>query len=176
MKLFTGSKDGLKLSEPASWFQGLLVGPLCCALVAMGTIFWVDNSWAFLPDDNPDTLVDISIFFDGQVGDGSCSELDPDGDGQIPLAGGKLQKGNGDQDDNKPKPMIIVYHSGALVSPDPFYVPAFNYSGGAVKSYLDFGHLKVFPNTSVSLPLAQECNWYNPKAAVLYLRGSLLCG
>ena len=97
MRRFTGSANGAALFGLASFLRRMLAALLCCSQVAMGTIFWVDNSWAFLPEDNPDTLVDISIFFDGQVGDGPCSDLTPDGDGQIPLAGGKQQRGNGDQ-------------------------------------------------------------------------------
>jgi len=172
--LFTRSAAGVKPAGPAACLRVMLVGLLCCSLVAMGTIFWVDNSWAFLPDQDPDTLVDISIFFNGQVGDGACSELDPDGDGQIPLAGGKLQRGNGDQDDNKPKPVIIVYQPGALAASNPFNVSAFIWSGSAVKSYLNFGHLKIFPDASGSLSLAQKHNCYNQKAAALYPRGGLL--
>ena len=167
MRSFTRSADGVNLFGPASWFQGMLVGLLCCSLMAIGMIFWVDNSWALLPDDNPDTLMDISIFFDGQVGDGACPELDSDGDGQIPLAGGKLQRGNGDQDDNKLKPIIIIYQPEALVAPNPFNVPAIMWSGSVVKSYLNFGHLKIFPDAAASLPFALKYNCYNQEAAAL---------
>ena len=138
-------------------------------------MIWIGNSWAVLPDGDPGTSLDSSILFEILSDKIDCEDLDPDGDGQIPLAGGKLLRGNGDQDDNRSEPWRIVYRPGALISWVYFSAPAKMRDHGAVKSYLDFGHLKVFPEASVFFVIAEKFDYYGQKAAALSMRGGLLC-
>ena len=145
---------------------------LCCSLVMMGTLFWVDNSWAFFPDNDPTTTVDISILITGQAGDDFASELDPDGNGQIPLSGGKLLRGNGDRDDNRQEPIVIICGTGELVAPNSSEAQAFFQSHREVKSYLDFGHLKIFPDVQVAIIVRNNCCYRN-KAVVRLVCDSL---
>jgi hypothetical protein len=148
----------------------LAVLGLSCSLISMGGLIWVDNSWALIPDGDPATSFDRSIF-DIMAGQADCSDLDPDGDGQIPLTGGKLVKGNGDQDDNREEyfifmPLAVVSGRGGLWSVSanhhqnrqvPFVSPV-SKAGTEPKlkpgpsglthcritvAYKDFGHLKV---------------------------------
>jgi len=37
-----------------------LMALLCFALVMMGTLFWVDNTWALITDDDPAIMIDLS--------------------------------------------------------------------------------------------------------------------
>lgn len=147
---------------------------MSCSLVLMGGLIWIDNSWALFPDNDPATSFESSILFKITTGELDCDDLDPDGDGQIPLAGGKLMKGNGDQDDNKPEPLRIVYRLGAIIPANRPSVPLKRWDCQAVRSYLDFGHLKVFPDASVFLIISEKYNDEAKKAVAYYLRGSLL--
>ena len=139
----------------------------------MGRLIWIDNSWAVLPDGDPGTSFESSILFEALADKIDCEDLDPDGDGQIPLTGGKLVKGNGDQDDNRSEPWRIVYRPGVLISRVYFSAPAKMRDHGVVKSYLDFGHLKVFPDAPISLIIADKYNYDGQKAAALYSCGGL---
>ena len=150
-----------------------LAAILCFSLVMMGGLIWINNTWAIMPDDDPATSFDISAFFGYSIGQIDLSDLDPDGDGQIPLAGGKLLRGNGDQDDNKQDPIVIVYRLEALVETSFSDAPVLCQAGQMVKSYLDFGHLKVFPDVSTSIIIKENTNSYSIKAAARVTCGDL---
>jgi len=164
------------------WVAGLLrqsvlwlcIMVLSFSLILIGGLFWINNRWAFIPDNNPASSFNFSAIFDTLNGSGDLSALDPDGDGQIPLTGGKLVKGNGDQDDNKQEPVVIVYQPGTLIEPNFSDAPVLCQGGWTVKSYLGFGHLKVFPDAPVSIIINENAEVYSKKAAVRVTCGGLL--
>ena len=154
------------------WAMALV---LSCSLILTGGLIWINNTWAMVQDNDPDTSFDVSIIFDGMDGKTDLSDLDPDGDGQIPLAGGKLLKGNGGFDDNKPDPILITGRAVVLVTPSSFPAPLLVQENRVIKSYLDFGHLKIFPDASSSY-IYEMMNTHGNKAAALSPRGGLfLC-
>lgn len=156
--------------------QGLLWGVvlfISCSLVFMGGLIWIDNSWAIIPDDDPATSFDSSLLRDILDGGDDLDERDADGDGQIPVPGGKLVRGNGDQDDNRQEPLRIVYRPGALIVQNHSPVPAKMWTHRTLKSYLDFGHLKVMPNGDFKSSIFIACYTGGPCS----LHGSpVLCG
>lgn len=152
----------------------LAVMVMSCSLISMGGLIWVDNSWAIFPDDDPSTSFDSSLLFGIMTGEVDCDDLDPDGDGQIPLAGGTLLRGNGDQDDNKSDPLRLLVRTGAIVTPNHYYAPIKKWDYRATKSYLDFGHLKVFPDAPISVIISSKLYYQGQKAAAFYMRGGLL--
>lgn len=85
----------------------LLIIFMSLSLVMMGCLFWVDNSWAVILDNDPGTFVDISIYLDGGLGNSGDPALGEDGDGVIPVVVGALVHGNGDQDDNKEEAFLL---------------------------------------------------------------------
>lgn len=124
---------------------------ISCSLIFMGGLIWIDNSWAIIPDGDPATSFESSVPLAVMTGEIDCDDLDPDGDGQIPLAGGTLLQGNGDQDDNKTEPWRIIYRLGEIIELRPYSAPVVFREHRVVSSYLDFGHLKVFPDAVLSL-------------------------
>ena len=127
------------------FYSLLLVALLCLSLVSMGGLFWVNNSWALVLDNDPTTMVNLAAFFDGSGSDAKCAELDDDNDGRVPVAGGVLVRGNGDRDDHKEEPLIIPRHMAAAAAPGFGRIPARALYRPMVMSYKDFGHLKVMP-------------------------------
>lgn len=124
---------------------------MCLSLVKMGVIFWVGNTWALIPDNDPTTPTQVSMLFDGRLHNSHQAELDKDGDGVIPIAGGMLVRGNGDQDDNKEDPIQLRRVSVTVVQP---YITkaATNFRDRrTVVAYKDFGHLKVMPAADFSV-------------------------
>ena len=124
---------------------------MCLSLVKMGVIFWVGNTWALIPDNDPTTPTQVSMLFDGRLHNSHQAELDKDGDGVIPIAGGMLVRGNGDQDDNKEDPIQLRRVSVTVVQP---YITkaATNFRDRrTVVAYKDFGHLKVMPAADSSI-------------------------
>ncbi|MDL2260253.1 hypothetical protein LJB99_05200, partial [Deltaproteobacteria bacterium OttesenSCG-928-K17] len=72
--------------------------------------------------------------------------LDPDGDGVIPLAGGYLIRGNGNQDDNREEAFFFQSPAGIMAAMPPIIQAATNFrERRIVAAYKDFGHLKVMP-------------------------------
>lgn len=143
-------------------FSLLLVLTVAISVICMGGILWVNNSWAVVPDDDPSTYFDISVFFDDLDGKSDLPDMDSDGDGQIPLAGGKLLKGNGDQDDNKHEPILLGINCGSIVDhPDSIFLRICS-ATNVVQSYVDFGHLKVMP---------ADCQFRRNNYVFLYPRG-----
>ena len=138
----TGYQPKSALRQAVSLMLVLLVS---CSLVSMGGMLWINNSWAFFPDDDPATKANISFSLDGQAGDDFDSKFDPDGDGQIPLAGGKLIKGNGDQDDNKEREFILCRRFDRVIEFKPHPTRNSFATRRVTMSYKDFGHLKVRP-------------------------------
>ena len=126
----------------------MLVALLCCSLVAMGTLFWVDNSWALILDSDSATVVNIEPFLDDCVDGLPGIEEDEAEDGVIPIAGGYLISGNGDRDDNKGEEFTIVRRCSGVVTTENR--PAFSTFNErrTVAAYKDFGHLKVMPLAS----------------------------
>lgn len=122
-----------------------IVTLLCFALIMMGGLFWIDNSWALIGDNDPTTKVELSLYTGGCLGDNSHTELDQDDNGVIPIAGGLLIYGNGDQDDNKNKAILIRTMAGAIVPLLPLRVVNSFTTHRLVAAYYDFGHLKVMP-------------------------------
>jgi len=53
--------------------------------------------------------------------------LDEDGDGVVPVAGGILFHGNGDQDDNKEEAVLLLVNCGSIVD-QPESCSFFTYS------------------------------------------------
>lgn len=111
----------------------------------MGTLFWVSNSWALIMDDDPATRVDLAAYLHAGLADGHIQALDPGGDGRIPIAGGTLVRGNGDQDDNREERPLLHLVSAVVVPPRAAKaVSNFSERRTAV-AYKDFGHLKIMP-------------------------------
>lgn len=94
----TGYRTKRLLRQSLLW---LVVMGQSCSLILMGGLIWVNNTWAVLPDDDPATPFSVTVLYAAMTGAVDCSALGHDGDGQIPIDGGKLLKGNGDQDDNR---------------------------------------------------------------------------
>ena len=137
----------------------LLIPLMCLSLVMMGGLLWVNNSWALILDNDANTSVNLGIFLGGHLNDDPSPELDDDDDGVVPVAGGTLFHGNGDQDDNKEEAFLLRVNCGSIVEPPENY-QLFAYSERRlVLAYIDFGHLKVMPagdgiaNTIPSNPL-----------------------
>jgi len=116
-----------------------LVVFLCCSLVMMGTLFWIDNSWALILDNDPLTVAEISDYFDGNPG------LQDDDDGVVPIAGGILIRGNGDQDDNKEEIFQLDRRFEWVVYFKMYTALNSFVERHITRSYKDFGHLKVMP-------------------------------
>lgn len=148
--LRAGGAAGSPVVQGLLWVVGLVIS---CSLISIGGLIWINNSWAVIPDEDPSTFFEISVIWDELDGNDDISALDPDGDGRIPVPGGTLLKGNGDQDDNKQEPMTIVYRPGALEAPNFSDAPLFCREDLAVKSYLGFGHLKIFPDAPTFISL-----------------------
>ena len=128
-----------------------LVALLCLSLVKMGGMFWVNNTWAVVPDSDPTTVTQISMLLGGGLYDGQETELDEDGDGVIPIAGGVLVRGNGNQDDNREEAVPLRRLTGVLIEPHTSKsVTNFN-DRRTVVAYKDFGHLKVMPAADSSI-------------------------
>ena len=118
----------------------------------MGSLFWAGNSWALITDADPNTKTQIDLLLNGRLERGAQPELDQDGNGVIPIAGGMLVHGNGDQDDNRDDPVPLRRVGGGLVI-QPYALKAatnFNERRTAL-AYKDFGHLKVMPAADFSV-------------------------
>ena len=149
-------------SHMRNFLRFSLVAVLCCSLVMMGTLFWVDNSWALIFDDDPQTMVEISALLDDDLVDDS--NLQDDDDGVIPITGGTLVRGNGDQDDNKDETFSLARQFGRVI--DFKAHPALNRfeEQYTTRSYKDFGHLKV-------MPAGDGISQNNPMNLVLFIKG-----
>lgn len=155
-----------------AWLQIALVMLLCLSLGLMGTLFWVDNSWALIADSDPATQVQLSLLLRVDFGDLPDQLADEDGDGVLPIAGGFLVRGNGDQDDNREEAFFPQRPVGAL-SPPPAFRAAVDSFGErrTVAAYMDFGHLKVMP--AAEALIFNDEYFSKPKAAPLYDAGGL---
>ena len=120
-----------------------LVAFLSCSLIMMGSLFWIDNSWALIFDDDPQTMVDIVDYLDGDLDDDSG--LQDDDDGIVPITGGTLIRGNGDQDDNKEETFQLCRQVGRLIDYKTHSAMNGFEERYTTRSYKDFGHLKVMP-------------------------------
>ncbi|UQZ88847.1 hypothetical protein C4J81_06390 [Deltaproteobacteria bacterium Smac51] len=121
----------------------------------MGTLFWIDNSWALIFDDDPYTQINISSYYDLDGNDDSRAELEADDDGIVPVTGGILVQGNGDQDDNRDEPFSITKRPSRVVSVKSTSIYSDFRERRMVKAYRDFGHLKVMPG---SFKFIHYCN------------------
>lgn len=128
----------------------------------MGSLFWVDNDWALIrvgPDGTliqggPATALAQPSLFDlplaGGLDHDEIQKLDPDGDGVIPLAGGYLLRGNGDQDDNREDVFFFRRLVDIPVASSPHIQTVTNYGERRTAlAYKDFGHLKVMPGADI---------------------------
>ena len=179
MRLFTRSGMSNNCRRKPTSLCLLLVGFLCCSLIAMGTLFWVDNSWALITDHDPLTAVNIGPYLDDCVDEEPEIKADQDGDGVIPIAGGLLIRGNGDRDDNRGEEFKIVRClSGSATTETTAAVSNFK-ERRTVAAYKDFGHLKVMPagdgiSNTASSPLLTTAKGLPCIAGGLYFWRSLL--
>ena len=142
---------------------------IACSLIFIVGLMRFNDGWVIVRDNDPATSLGLAVIYDHLAGKKNLSELDPDGDRQIPLTGGKLIKFNGSLDNNRAEPMALTGRSVILVTPPSSDPPLLIWENRAIKSYLDFGHLKVFPDASVSYTSFE--NYYGYKAASLHSRG-----
>lgn len=170
LRFRTGHRTVKLLRRSLLWLAVLVMS---CSLISMGGLIWINNSWAVFPDDDPATSFDFSLILETLNGQADFSAIDVDGDGQIPVPGGKLLKGNGTRDDNKHDPIVIVSRPGEIITPNPFNALVVFRVHRAVSSYLDFGHLKVFPDAILPLIIAENITYYSLKATTIYPRGGL---
>ena len=152
MGLFLNKETVKYLKRGLGRFNSLLLAALLClSLVNMGTLFWVNNSWALVLDNDPTSMVNLAAFFDGGGSDAKCAELDDDNDGLVPVAGGVLVRGNGDRDDHKEEPFTIPLHVADAVVPLFYLFSAKAAYRCMAVSYKDFGHLKLMPEADYNI-------------------------
>gem|GEM_PF-2707112 len=124
---------------------------LCLSLVMTGSLFWINNSYAVIPDNDPTTMIDLGqLLGEGSGGGGPGgsvpSMLGLSDDGVIPVAGGVLVSGNGDLDDNKEEPFILKDLCKEIIWRQTYAKAVASFrERRTVTAYKDFGHLKVIP-------------------------------
>ena len=97
----------------------LLVTAVAFALISVGSLIWIDNSVAVIPDNDPTTFVQLELI-DGIEGneDGSAEWQDDDHDWKDPLHGQMVVRGNGDRDDNKEESYFLRRYVGQVIKPE----------------------------------------------------------
>lgn len=138
----------------------LLILLVCCSLINFVGLIWVSDTWALVPDNDPDTVTVMPVPAAVERAGDLALALDPDGDGRVHLNGGTLilsgcfqafiNSGDG-----------FIGHMACWV-PQPKLnstVPALN-SPSFVKAYKDFGHLRIMPIDGLNIVIP-------PKAGLL---------
>lgn len=128
--------------KPAGLRFGLLVLCLVAALIFTGSVIWIGNDLALIPDNDPRTRFTLETL------DGPASKRKPPQfhcEGRADDSGGRtmMVRGNGDQDDNREEAFLIKPWAAETVAP-PAASSADNFKERRTAvSYKDFGHLKV---------------------------------
>jgi len=127
----------------------LMVLFVSLSLISFGGLIQISDTWVLVHDNDPHTETDLSFLIEIENLDDLGSELDPDGDGRIPLNGGTLILTPGFQAKvEQTAPFVNRTVSWSL--PSEFCPPSKTlHSHLSVKAYKDFGHLRIIPDDGV---------------------------
>ena len=119
------------------WF---LVVVIAFALIFVGSLIWINNSVAIIPDNDPLTFIRLEIIAAAepqfQAADHDWEDL---AENQI------VVRGNGDRDDNREQPFVLSLVEFDIVPIIPIPATISFADSRMVVAYWKFGHLKIMP-------------------------------
>lgn len=128
-------------------FLFLLIILNCCSLITVGSLVWIDNSVALIPDGNTATQSRVKSLV-GLNHPSLYDELITISEQTQPSSGDALLAGNGDLDDNREESFVfrtLVSLIAKLFAP----LASSNFRERyTAKSYIDFGLLRLMPELS----------------------------